>query len=68
MNQGWMLEERRLWDAMMDPGRVRKRLTAHSMLPGPERNKLLQEIEKQRQKNIADGWRNYATWLRHLPP
>ena len=50
---------------MMDPGRGRKRLTMHSMVPGPERDKLLGRIEKQREQDFAAGWRSFSDWIQH---
>lgn len=66
MNSEWVREERRLWDAMMDPGRGKPRVTVHSMPPGPVRNKLLQQgLQRQRERDAAYGWMMYEAWVRH---
>jgi hypothetical protein len=65
MDLEWVREEQRLWDTMMNPGKGTRRWTTHSMVPGPERNKVIAEIDKQRDKDFEGGWRGYAAWVKH---
>jgi len=65
MDQKWIADEKRFWAAMMDPGRGRRRVTMHSMQPGPARNQLKMEIEKQKQQDFAAGWQFFASWVKH---
>lgn len=65
MDQLWKAEEQRLWNMMMEPGRSRRRLSLHSMEPGPERDHVQAQIDKNRERDFATGWRYYEDWIRH---
>jgi ribonuclease I len=43
----------------------RKRLTLHGLPPGPERNKLALEIQKQRANEENTAWQAYKAWITH---
>jgi len=66
MNQ-WSTEELRLWNGMHSP--VTKKITLHSFSPEKRKSKegkrLLENIQKQKEREFAGGWAFYNRWIMH---
>lgn len=64
-NSTWQATETELWNQLMYP--PRRKLTLHSIpkTAAGKRKAVLNQIDKQQQKERADAWHNLRLFLEH---
>ena len=73
MDQRWVTQERRLWDALMNPVPEQGRWLAQAkrrlrhMPPGKPRVDLQKEVTQLEAARFASGWRVFDTFVGHTP-
>lgn len=66
MTPEWIAEEQRLWNAMMYPRR--RKITTHSVpKDSPQRNMIRLKILLIQSQEFSEGWKNYGSFIRHMP-
>lgn len=64
-NSTWQDTEKELWYQLMNP--PRRKITLHSIpkTAAGKRKAILNQIDKQKQKERTDGWHNLRLFLEH---
>jgi hypothetical protein len=71
MNTAWAREEKKLWDAMMDPVPEKRRWLAQAsrklrrLENGPKKAALHKEVDRTRVEMFTSGWHSYHSWVKH---
>lgn len=66
INQSWVIEECRLWNALHNPARGKRRPTLHGLAKGSDQYKKVKErLDDLREKDHAAGWAFYNDWVNH---
>jgi len=68
LDQKWITEESRLWNAVMNPGSPAVAKLARRVArlpPGKNKSKLQQQITKTRAREFAAGWDSFRSLVSH---